>query len=425
MSQNNLTDDDLLQLILGELDDDRQPAVRKAMAENAELAAAARAMATAVAAVRAENAGRLSDDFNDRLRRRLSDSAEERVSPLRRMAMDRRWQLSAGAMAALAAVLAFLLLWGGSVVPPVSAMERMVETVRKAKSYKYASHVKSSLAAKPGGPRETTETTATMYWLAPDSLRLDFTVAGDKWRGPGPEMSNVCPGADKWALRIDNSARTFRRLPPMGRREFSALHRLDELGKLSGSAERELGTKKINGKDAIGFVVDAKKIDPHSPPGTVEIWIDRQTSLPMAMRGVSETQNGVIIEAVSDIQWNIGLDPKLFDLTPPPGYTDVTPKDVVGDLLKALGGPDSDYRSIAACSLGKIASPTEPVIAGLRKALSDSDKGVRAMAAWSLGQMGTAAKIALPDLQKALNDADPNVRSAAASAREKIEHRGK
>jgi len=341
------------------------------------------------------------------------------------MVRDRRWQLSAGAMAGLAALLGFLLLWGGNGVPPVSAMERMAETVRKAKSYKLTGHTKVSLATKPGGPRQTTETIATAYWLAPDSLRLDLTGAGDKWRGPGPEISNICPGADKWALRIDNPARTFRRLPPMGRREFSVLHRLDELGKFSGSAERELGTKKINGRDAIGFVVDVRKIDPHTPPGTMEIWIDRQTNLPLTMRGVNETQNGAIIEAVSDIQWNIDLDPKLFDLTPPPGYTDVTPKDVVGDLLKALGGSDPDYRSIAACSLGKIASPTEPVLAGLRKALSDSDQGVRAMAAWSLGQMGPAAKDALPDLQKALNDADPNVRSAAAAAMKKIEPGGK
>jgi hypothetical protein len=214
-------------------------------------------------------------------------------------------------------------------------------------------------------------------------------------------------------------------MPPNGRRYFSPLDRLDSFGSFSGKADRELGSKKINGREALGFVIAAQKIDPFHPLETMEIWIDRQTNLPLFIHCVSETENGSIVEDISNIQWNIDLDPKLFDLTPPPGYTDVTPKDVVGYLLQALRGADPAYRSIAACSLGKMASPTEPVISGLRKALSDSDKGVQAMAAWSLGQLGPAAKDALPDLQKALNDEDPNVRSAAASAREKIEHRGK
>jgi outer membrane lipoprotein-sorting protein len=340
------------------------------------------------------------------------------------MVMDRRWQLSAGAMVALAALLGFLLLWGGDMARPASAMERMAAAVRKAKSYRYTSHVKSSLAAKPGGPRSTTETTGTTYWLAPDSLRLDFTVLGDKWKGPGPEMSNIVPGLNKWAIRIDNRTKTFRRMPPNGRRDFSLLHRLDSFGKFSGKADRELGSKKINGREALGFVIAARKIDPFHPLETLEIWIDTKTNLPLSVHCDSETQDGSIVEDISDIQWNIDLDPKLFDLTPPPGYTDLTPQDMIGNLLQALRGVDPAYRSIAACSLGKMASPTEPVISGLRKALDDPDKGVRAMAAWSLGQMGPAAKDALPDLQKALNDENRNVRSAAAAALKSIEHQG-
>ena len=71
MNNNDMPSDDLLQFILGELDDARQPAVRKAIAEDAELASVAQWLATAVAAVRAENVGEVSDEFNDHLRRRL------------------------------------------------------------------------------------------------------------------------------------------------------------------------------------------------------------------------------------------------------------------------------------------------------------------------------------------------------------------
>ena len=172
-------------------------------------------------------------------------------------------------------------------------------------------------------------------------------------------------------------------------------------------------------------MIDAHKIDLLGPPQTMEIWIDRETNLPLLIHSRCETESGFIIEDISDIQWNFDLDPKLFSLTPPQGYADVTPKDVIADLRGALRRADPVYRSIAACSLGKIASPTEAVISDLRKALQDPDRGVRAMAAWSLGQMGPAAKAALPDLQKASTDVDQEVRSAAASAVQRIGPSGK
>jgi anti-sigma factor RsiW len=71
MNDNHQPSDELLQFLFGELNDSREAAVRKAVAEDAELAAIAQSLASAVAAVRAENVGQVSDDFNDRLRRRM------------------------------------------------------------------------------------------------------------------------------------------------------------------------------------------------------------------------------------------------------------------------------------------------------------------------------------------------------------------
>jgi anti-sigma factor RsiW len=73
MNDDHLPDDDVLRLVFGELDAERQAAVRKAVAEDAELAATARGLEAAVVAVRVENVGQVSDDFNDRLRRRMPD----------------------------------------------------------------------------------------------------------------------------------------------------------------------------------------------------------------------------------------------------------------------------------------------------------------------------------------------------------------
>ena len=76
MNNDDLPSDELLQFVFGELNETRRAAVRKAVAEDAELAATIQGLASAVAAVRAQNVGQLSDDFNDRLRRRMAEVLE-------------------------------------------------------------------------------------------------------------------------------------------------------------------------------------------------------------------------------------------------------------------------------------------------------------------------------------------------------------
>ena len=73
MNDKPLPADDLLHLVFGEFDDSRQATVRKNAADDAELAATVRALRAAVAAVRADCVARVSDDFNDRLLRRMPE----------------------------------------------------------------------------------------------------------------------------------------------------------------------------------------------------------------------------------------------------------------------------------------------------------------------------------------------------------------
>jgi len=202
-----------------------------------------------------------------------------------------------------------LLVWTMSLTKPVSAMEKMAAEIRKAKSYRYA-----AIETKR-------KTRMTGYWLAPDSVRLDITDPS-RWKGPGPEISNIVPGLNKPWININNRAKTFCRFPPRGR-GFSPLERLDNFGKFSGNADRELGTKEISGRKARGFVIDTERIDPDIPPQMMEIWIDDETNLPVLLR--CDRRGSMTTETI-DIRWNVDLDPKLFDPTPPEGYTDVTPK---------------------------------------------------------------------------------------------------
>lgn len=99
----------------------------------------------------------------------------ERIAALtrRRVTLKRAVQVLAGAIVASAAVLGFVLLWDGGVVQPVSAMEKMVENVRKAKSYKCLMIDRTTYDyPNPGGPAGW-ESRMTTYWLAPGAERWD------------------------------------------------------------------------------------------------------------------------------------------------------------------------------------------------------------------------------------------------------------
>ena len=105
-----------------------------------------------------------------------------------------------------------------------------------------------------------------------------------------------------------------------------------------------MGTKEIHGKKARGFQIAMKKMDPEGQdPGVAEIWLDTESNLPVfvrttGVRGLDDTAT----EEYTNIQWNVDIDPKLFDTTPPEGYTDETPQPLtlekqVRQVTEALG----------------------------------------------------------------------------------------
>jgi hypothetical protein len=109
MNDKHVSDEELVALVFGELDATRQTEVPAAVAEDAELTAAAEGLETAVAAVRAEGTVGISGDFNDRLRRRLrAESVTTAIAPRRR----RFWLLAPLPLAAAAAILLVLGLFG-------------------------------------------------------------------------------------------------------------------------------------------------------------------------------------------------------------------------------------------------------------------------------------------------------------------------
>lgn len=241
----------------------------------------------------------------------------------------------------LAAVLGVVLLWAGMDAKPVSAMEKMAECVRRARSFKSTGVTKETFVINAGEPgrsvEKTIETRMTNYWLAPDSVRLEITHLGTS-QGPEPEKVNIVPGKGRpWMISIDHRAKTFR-VRKIRDNDVEKSFFPDQLGRFAGKADRELGTKEFHGKKARGFVIGIEKIDPRaSPSRKLEIWLDSETNLPAMIRAEEKTERGLRIMESTGIQWNIDLDPKLFDPTPPEGYKDLTPKaPTSGDPLREI-----------------------------------------------------------------------------------------
>jgi len=227
--------------------------------------------------------------------------------------------------AGLVALAGLLLLWGGVAVKPVSAMEQMAEKIRQAKSYKMTMIMKIQFVQEPGKPPVTSEMTQVVYWLAPKSYRME--LKGGQFTG-GQDTTDILP-AGKPGIHLDRKTKKFQREPARLGQE-SPLMMLDKLSRFSGQADRKLGTKEINGTKAWGFEIDGKKIDPDAYPGAVEIWLAAASDLPVAISYEMKSLGlpTPIVMRMEHFEWNNDLDQKLFDPTPPDGYSDDTRKPI-------------------------------------------------------------------------------------------------
>ena len=224
----------------------------------------------------------------------------------------------------VAALLGFVLLWGGLVTRPVSAMEKMAETIRRAKSLK-ATVVEDVPNSNPSMPR-VFAVMGTLYWLAPDSTCLDLKgiLIPGKSSGERHDVTWIYL-VGKRAICIDHKAKTFKWV--------SNYHRhtnLEEmLAKLAEFPARPIATLASGTSTASkthGFEIGRNKLfRVPEAKGTVEVWIDVKSNLPVL---VEESWEMMAHECAAirtqDFQWNIDLDPKLFAAVPPQGYTDMT-----------------------------------------------------------------------------------------------------
>jgi len=294
-------------------------------------------------------ASKPTDQFLNRLHEQLLSELADSEQPQERRLSARPWNRITHWMGGLtmrqrialgggasAVILGLLLLWGHLVAKPVSAMEEMAKSIRQATSYKYSMSVRFDDDTR--GYRR--DLTGTVYWLAPGSVRSETTYDEDKWAGPGPEIVSVYPLRQP-GIHIFHPHKTFYYLPVRQKALLMAgTDDIASLGKFSGKADRQLGTKQINGKNAQGYIIDIERISAGHYSGFAEVWLNIDGSLPLFIRYDLKSPDFSCIHEITDIEWNIDLEPKLFDITPPEGYSNSKPapsrEERVGQITEAL-----------------------------------------------------------------------------------------
>ena len=147
----------------------------------------------------------------------------------------------------VAALLGLILLSGVIDTRPVSAMEKMAENVRKAKSFKYTLTVRITRDPPVPGIPTVSDSSNVIYRLASGSSRIEYTDNPD-WKGPGPACVEIMP-VGKRGIHIYHPHKTFRCFRAReADTPWGAYDDLERLGTFSGEADRDLGVKEINGK---------------------------------------------------------------------------------------------------------------------------------------------------------------------------------
>jgi outer membrane lipoprotein-sorting protein len=346
MSNNDLPNDDLLQFVCGELNNTRYAAVRNAIAVDAELAAMAQGLASAVAAVRAENIGQVSDDFNDRLRRQLLQVLDSKQTETIRPTCFAR----------------SLANWRSIMRHPVSRVTAMAIFVLAVTGvalwfhaggtqYAFADFIKPILEAKSAKFKAIFEHDGKQVAIANIMVSAPNRVREEVQRPGQPVEITIEDDSKGVSLSIDSAKKiaVINKLVGLPR-ERASMNLLDEMRSLIRDAKRpdvkreSLGEKEVDGHRAVGWRLSGPGL--HDPGVTVTIWGDPQTGLPIRMESSFALTGNK--STLSDCILNPNFDESMFNLDPPAGYrilniqTDLSPV-TEKDLTETLRGCGEVY----------------------------------------------------------------------------------
>lgn len=282
--------------------------------------ACAAALARAEAALRRVAAAHARfDEGHAEARQRLlaalpahASSRRGRLSRMKEVLTMRR-MLTAAAAALLA--IGLLLGWASRNAP---ALAQTVEALKEIKTYRC--RVVWGPGEKAKVKKEDHE--AGVYcWASPGSVRME-TYRGGKLA----EVHILVK--DKPGIEINHRDETYQRVEPL-RGAPSPLLLLGSLARYSGKADAELPERTLDGRKARGFEIASAKIDPDSGDGSLRVWADPKTKLPLRVEMVMADGDR---EVMDRFEWNVPAD-KWFNEGPPAKYRDKTPNVVPAEEI--------------------------------------------------------------------------------------------
>lgn len=142
---------------------------------------------------------------------------------------------------------------------------------------------------------------------------------------------------------------------------FEMVRRLVRDGS-SGTGEKpqRLGKKEIDGREAVGFRIHVGDMD-------MTLWADPKTAYPIRIEAGAETM-GDVHAVMNNFRYNVAVDPSLFSLEPPAGYS-TQERDVTipteEDLIRTLRIIAEHNKEVFPAKLGMNQEVMAALMAGL------------------------------------------------------------
>lgn len=148
---------------------------------------------------------------------------------------------------------------------------------------------------------------------------------------------------------------------------FQMVRRLVREGS-SGTGEKveKLGKKEIDGRAAVGFRINANGTD-------MTLWADTETAWPIRIEIVMEILDGARV-VMNNFRYDVDLDPSLFSLEPPAGYSTQAMNMTVPveeDLIRTLRTVAEHCKGLFPAKLGMNKEIMQSLMAG---AMPEMDK---------------------------------------------------
>jgi outer membrane lipoprotein-sorting protein len=282
---------------------------------------------------------------------------EQRTQKMKRMV---RFAVAAAILMALGILASWITLGGGSTG---IAFARVAEALDKLNSATFD----LTSETKPAKNKPPATATGKGFFLAPARQRVEQSVGSGKdasnmvmiYDGETAKFLTLLP-KQKLAMTY-NTEEMMKKKPANGASAdmFDIVRRIVREGS-SGPGEKveKLGKKVIDGHEAIGFRIA------NSALGDMTLWADPETVRPIRIE-VNMAMLSDVHVVMNNFRYDVALDPSLFSLEPPAGYSAQTmnvARPTEEDFLRTLRTVAEQSNGMFPAKLGMNQEVMEPLM---------------------------------------------------------------